>query len=346
MPIVSHLVLAEPGLHVAKHSGRLRVTRVKSGERVAEAPLIHLQTVLVASRGVSLTAAAIAACAEHGIPIHFVDGTGRPYGTLYSAGLTATVLTRREQLRAYDDARGSTLALAFTRGKIHNQAALLRYAARYRQETSPEAHAQALQAAADLESHLEQLDALAAQHPTLDALRPHLMALEAQAAKAYWRAFGLLLREEAPPWPGRRHRGATDPLNSALNYGYGILYGVVERACLLAGLDPYAGYLHTDRPGKPSLVLDLIEEFRQPVVDRTVLAYFNRGRALAQEPDGKIAPEGRRALAEAVLERLDARHKTDEGQLTLQSLIQRQARHLAAFLRGEREAYAPYRFQW
>ncbi len=69
--IVPHLILAEPGLHVAKHSGRLRVTRIESGERVTEAPLIHLQTVLVASRGISLTAAAIAACVERGIPIHF-----------------------------------------------------------------------------------------------------------------------------------------------------------------------------------------------------------------------------------------------------------------------------------
>ncbi|HID85716.1 MAG TPA: CRISPR-associated endonuclease Cas1 [Anaerolineales bacterium] len=344
--IIEHLLLTEPGLHVSKHSGRLRVTRIKTGERVAEAPLIHLQTVLVASRGVSLTAAAIAECAERGIPIHFVDGTGRPYGTLYSAGMTATILTRREQLRAYDDARGHTLVLAFARGKIQNQETLLRYAARYRQETAPQAHEAVLQVAADLRGHLAQLDTLADEYPTLDALRPHLMALEAHAAKAYWQAFGHLLTAGAPPWPGRRHRGAKDPLNSALNYGYGILYGVIERACLLAGLDPYAGYLHTDRPGKPSLVLDLIEEFRQPVVDRTVLAYFNRGRRLELDPAGKITPESRKALAEAVLERLATRHKTENGRLTLNSIIQRQARRLAAFLRGEQSCYSPYRFQW
>ena len=344
--LISHLLLTEPGLHVAKHSGRLRVTRIKTGERLVEAPLIHLQTVLVASRGVSLTAAAIAACVEHGIPIHFVDGTGRPYGTLYSAAMTATVLTRREQLRAYDDGRGPALVLAFARGKLQNQETLLRYAARYRQENAPQAYEAALQAAADLRGYLTRLDDLARDYPALDDLRPHLMALEAQAAKAYWRAFGHLLRDDAPPWPGRRTRGANDPLNSALNYCYGILYGTIERACLLAGLDPYAGYLHTDRPGKPSLVLDLIEEFRQPVVDRTVLAYFNRGRRLALDQAGKITHESRRDLAQAVLDRLDARHKTDAGSLSLTSIIQRQARHLAAFLRGEASAYTPYHFQW
>ena len=345
--IIPHLLLTEPGLHVAKHSGRLRVTRIKTGERLVDAPLIHLQTVLIASRGVSITAAAIAECAERGIPIHFVDSTGRPYGTLYSAGMTATILTRREQLRAYDDGRGHTLALAFTAGKIQNQETLLRYTARYRQEKAPTAYNTAIQAAADLRGFLDKIAPLGDQHPTLEALRPHLMALEAHAAKAYWRAFGALLTVEEPQWPGRRTRGANDPLNSALNYGYGILYGTIERACLLAGLDPYAGYLHTDRPGKPSLVLDLIEEFRQPVVDRTVLAYFNRGRKLALDDAGRITPESRKALAEAVLERLDSRQKAEKGQqLSLQSLVQRQARRLAAFLRGERDAYTPYRFLW
>jgi CRISPR-associated protein Cas1 len=60
-------------------------------------------------------------------------------------------------------------------------------------------------------------------------------------------------------WPGRQTQGATDPLNAALNYCYGVLYAQVERALVLAGLDPYGGFLHVDRPGKPSLTLDLIE---------------------------------------------------------------------------------------
>ncbi len=107
-------------------------------------------------------------------------------------------------------------------------------------------------------------------------------------------------------WPGRRTQGATDPLNSALNYGYGILYGAVERACVLAGLDPYAGFLHVDRPGKPSLVLDLIEEFRQPVVDKTVLGMVNKGMPVTLDEQGRLVPESRRLLAEKVLARLDS----------------------------------------
>ncbi|MER3513307.1 MAG: CRISPR-associated endonuclease Cas1, partial [Chloroflexota bacterium] len=81
------------------------------------------------------------------------------------------------------------------------------------------------------------------------------------------------------------------------NYGYGILYGQVERALVLAGLDPYAGFIHVDRPGKPSLVLDLIEEFRQAVVDRTVLGLVNKGVALEQDEEGRLTEGTRRMLA-------------------------------------------------
>ena len=78
-------------------------------------------------------------------------------------------------------------------------------------------------------------------------------------------------------FPGREHRDSTDPVNSLLNYGYGMLYRQVEGAVILAELDPFGGYLHVDRPGKLSLVYDFVEEFRQQVVDRVVVAMLNKG---------------------------------------------------------------------
>ncbi len=346
MGIVTHLVLTEPGLHVGKHSARLRVTRIKTGERVLDAPLVHLQSVLIASRGVSISSNAIHECVERGIPIYFVRGPGQPYGTLYSAHLVGTVETRRAQLRAYDDARGRTLALAFARGKIQNQQALLRYAARYRKEQAPQVYEEVLAAATAMRDALAELEALA-QGPatTVDDLRGPLLAVEGRAAQHYWQGFGRLLPAE-PPWPGRLGRGAQDPINRALNYGYGILYGVVERAALLAGLDPYAGYLHTDRPGKPSLVLDLVEEFRAPVVDRTILAYVNKGRPLTTAADGLFPAGVRQALAQAVFAQLDRRHPYRGQSLRLESIVQRQARAIAAFVRNPTVGYEPFAFRW
>ena len=117
MGIVKHLIVEEFGTHVGKHSERLQVERIKTGEKLVEAPLMHLETVLIATRGASLSADAIAACSGNGIPIHFVSSRGEPYAALYSAGLTGTVETRRAQLTAWHDPSGGRVG----QGHRHRQ---------------------------------------------------------------------------------------------------------------------------------------------------------------------------------------------------------------------------------
>jgi CRISP-associated protein Cas1 len=111
-----------------------------------------------------------------------------------------------------------------------------------------------------------------------------------------------------------------------------------------AGLEPFAGFLHVDRPGKPSLVLDLIEEFRQPVVDRAVVATVTKGARL-ETREGLLTDESRRAVAGAVLERLEGEVGFRGRQHRLKSVIQVQARNVAAFLR-DGEPYRPFPFKW
>jgi CRISPR-associated protein Cas1 len=121
----------------------------------------------------------------------------------------------------------------------------------------------------------------------------------------------------------------------------------VEQAIILAGLDPYAGFLHADRPGKPSLVLDLIEEFRQCIVDRTIIGLTNRHVPLEQDEEHLLTQETRRKVAEKVLERLDGSAEPYEGKRqVLRFILQSQARHLASFLRGDRDSYAPFVASW
>ena len=131
-----------------------------------------------------------------------------------------------------------------------------------------------------------------------------------------------------------------------LNYGYGILYSQVERALVLAGLDPYAGFIHVDRPGKPSMVLDLIEPFRAPVVDRPMLGLANRGVKIEQDERGFLTEAARRQLADSVLDRLEAQEPYEGKRQRLQSIIQMQARQLATFVRNEREEYEPFIARW
>lgn len=336
-----HLFVDVKGSFISKHQGRLRVSKDK--ERLQEVPIMHLQQVIINGGGVGISSDAVRACAEEGIPIHFVGQSNRPSASLYSAGLTGTVLTRRAQLRAYDGPQGVALARAFTQGKLQNQANLLRYIAKYRKEAAPELHATLTDVAAEVVDSLQAARDVPGE--TVDTLREPLMGVEGSYAARYWGAIRALIPAELQ-WSGRETRGASDPFNQVLNYGYGVLYGQVEHALVLAGLDPYAGLLHADRPGKPSLVLDLIEEFRQAVVDRTLLGQVNRCWVIGRDEDGRLDAPTRERIVEKVLERLEATEAYEGKRQPLRHILQCQARHIATFVRGERPAYTPFVMGW
>ena len=341
MTIVTDLIVEQYGAFISKHQGRLRVS-VK-GEKLAEAPLMHLQRVLISGRGVSLSSNVIAACCKEGIPIHFLDSRGKPYAGLYSAGLTGTVLSRREQMAAYLDHRGLEVGRALAWAKIANQAALLRYLAKYRKEVEPDQYAMLRENAERVLAHQGEL--MRIQGSQIDEVRGLILSAEGRAAHYYWDSLKEVL-PQAYAWPGRKGRGAQDPINAALNYGYGILYAQVERAIILAGLDPYAGYVHADRPGKPSLVYDLIEPYRVPAVDRVVVALANRHVALRLDERHLLDEKTRHTLAERVLERLEKPERYEGKRVPLRVILQNQARHLTTYLRGERPAYEPFVVKW
>ena len=181
--------------------------------------------------------------------------------------------------------------------------------------------------------------------PSVDSLRGRLLNLEGRAGHLYWQAMGRLLAPRLPGWPGREHRETQEPFNAALNYGYAILASQAHDALLAAGLDPTAGFLHTDRAGKRSLVYDFMEEFRPAAVDRALLALVNRGRALVMEGE-LLDRESKQRAAEAVLARLATADLYEGKRHSLRSIIWRQAQRLATFLRSERPAYVPFAARW
>ncbi len=349
MTITQHLIVEEYGAFISKHSERIIVKR--KDEKIAQAPLLYLESVLIASSGVSISADAVRECTERGIPIHFISSTGTPYASLYSAGLTGTVLTRRAQLAALNDRRGLLVALAFITGKLQNQANLLKYLSKNRKDSAPEVYEELRQRADDVTDHLVEIERMR-RYPefldgsaTIDDLRGELLSIEGRAAQAYWAAVKLVLPAELN-WPGRVGRGAKDPFNGALNYGYGVMYGQIERAIVLAGLDPYAGFMHVDRPGKPSLTLDLIEEFRQAVVDRTLIGLANKNVKFEQDERGRFTKETAKMLATKILDRLESSEPYEQKKFPLRVILQQQARHLATFLRNERGEYTPFVATW
>ncbi len=275
---------------------------------------------------------------RNSIHLEFISYSGSPYASLVSPSLGGTVKTRRAQLLAYEDLRGVTLGKAFAAGKLKSCANNLKYYAKYRKGTDRPAYEY-------LYERVDKMEALAAQvgeveGSCVDEVRGALMNAEGRGAALYWEG----VRKIVPDFPGREGRGATDLVNSLLNYGYGILYNRILSAATRAGLDPFAGYVHTDRPGKPSLVLDLIEEFRGPVADRAVLGMLGTGFKVAL--DGELLDEGTRKLvAGRVRERLAARVKHRGRRHTLENVIHIQARSVASFVR-DGVLYKPFVGSW
>jgi len=343
---LAQVILSGYGIYLGKKSERLQVKiagkLAKDGNGSAyEFPLFRISEVVIASRGISLSSDLIEDFSERGIRLSFLDYSGRPYAMLTSPTLTATVESRREQLKAFDDARGLEFARAVVRGKIRNQRHLLLYCGKYLKQANPERYT----ALADLAKQLRQLELQArkVQGSTIGEKRLELLGFEGVAGRLYWLGFKLIVEDKAE-FMGRVHRGADDPLNALLNYGYGILYGHVWGAVAHAGLEPFAGFLHVDRPGKPSLILDLVEEFRQPVVDRTVIAFINLGQK-ADMKDGLLDADTRMAIAGKVLERLGGTEPYRGQQYQIRSIIQMQARSFVGFLRGK-APYKPFSFRW
>lgn len=314
-----------------EHVSKPRSTAPAKGPILTEVPFFRISEIVVASSGVSISTDLVEECCRRGIRITFLMPSGKPYAMLSSPMLTATVVTRRAQLAAFQDRRGLEVARFVVTGKLNNQANLLKYFGKYLKESNSELFETLTTIIRKLEHARRETER--ADGEVIDRARERLAGLEGRAGRRYWEGVKLLLGDRAE-FVGREHRGGTDPVNAGLNYGYGILYSQVWGAVLNAGLEPFAGFLHVDRPGKPSLVLDLIEEFRQPIVDRSVIAFLNKGSRLVMEND-LLDEASRRALAEKVLERLDSPATFRGKSYKLKSIIQLQARALALFLRGE-----------
>jgi CRISPR-associated protein Cas1 len=180
----------------------------------------------------------------------------------------------------------------------------------------------------------------------IEEARESLFGIEGEASRIYFQSLSNVLPETV--YSGTRtKRPPGDIFNAMLSYGYGILYTEIEKACVLSGLNPYMGFLHTDLPGKPSLALDLIEEFRQPVVDRAVISLISKklvtGHDLKPVEGGFYLNRiGRRKTLETVSERLAKIVNYRGFRHSFSSLILQQARAVTKFLTGESSGYSPF----
>jgi CRISPR-associated protein Cas1 len=325
-----HVLVGEHGRFLGLQSGLLVV---RGADRVhAEVPLSRLATLTVAKPGIALSSDLVLAAAARGIRMFFLDFRGAVAAMLHGAEQHATVAVRRRQL-AFSGEPARELARAFVLGKLANQRAVLRYFAKYHEKQIPGP----LLAAADAIGRIS-AGARCVELARED-WRSLLLGHEGEAAARYFAA----LREAGllpPSFTARLGRGATEITNAALNLGYAVLQTRVWTCLLNAGLECYAGVLHEERPGRPSLVLDAMEEHRPYVVDRPIIAMRAQlsGRA-------ELDSELRRNVVNAVHEMLDRRIAHRGRKLRVETLIQRQAYRLAGAFCGTR-TYRALRYPW
>jgi len=206
-----------------------------------------------------------------------MDQKGDPYGRVWSSKLGSTVLIRRRQLDISRSKAGGELALGWVQEKLQNQVDFLDELARRRNEEKQEMIAESVRG---INSNAEKLNNL---EGTPDDLRGEVMGLEGSAGRIYFRTLGELLPDRYE-FNGRSRNPAGDRFNAFINYGYGILYSKVESSCVIAGLDPYIGFIHADNYNKVSLVFDLIEMFRI-FVEEPVFYLFSKRKVSDEHID-------------------------------------------------------------
>lgn len=332
------LFVTTAGSYLAK-DGETVLVRVE-GETRARVPVLALDGIVCFGQ-VSYSPYLLAHCAENGVTISHLTETGR-FQARIQGPTTGNVLLRRTQYRWADDLERTTaLARAFVLGKLHNGRVVYRRAGR---DADGSARKEGLTAAAD---RLGDLVAKAEHVESADAAR----GVEGEAGASYWQDFPLLVSRNAEGFifGGRSRRPPLDRVNCLLSFLYTVLAHDIRSALETVGLDPYVGFLHRDRPGRPSLALDMMEEFRPWLVDRLVLSLINRGQVrpagfVSEETGGYLMDDDtRRAVLTAWQERKQemVTHPFLNEKMPVGLLWHTQALLLARHLRGDLEAYPP-----
>ncbi|SFO06610.1 CRISPR-associated endonuclease Cas1 [Amycolatopsis rubida] len=298
-------------------------------------PLVRIEG-LVVWKGVEVTNDLLLRCSADNRTVTWFSRNGRFLGRVGGNQLGNPAL-RLEQVRAHDDPeRRLGIARSVVAGKLQNCRQLLLRAAR---DADPARQTAIRELAA------AQADSLTAAGNA--GSLTELLGVEGAAARLYFQNMPLLAKGVPP---GRTRRPPEDPFNCVLSFGYGMLRVALAGALEQVGLDPYIGYLHGVRSGKPSLALDLMEEFRPLLVDRFALTLFNRREITAahtaQDPAGgvRLTDDGRAF----VLDRWStARERTWQHSVLARAvpaglLPNVQARLLARHLRGDQPAYQPW----
>jgi CRISPR-associated protein Cas1 len=342
------LYVQEPGARVGKRSEHLTIH--KDGVELNRVPLAAVRQVVVFGN-VQVSTQALETLASNDIPVMYLTGYGRFVGSFMPAP-SKNVLLRQEQYRRFQDSADSLmLAKEVVRAKLTNQRALLMRCLRSRGEGESDEPAEASRgadepAARDLAELLRRVE-------RADEVES-LLGLEGQGAALYFGEFHRFLKAQ-PPGRGfdfktRNRRPPRDPVNALLSFAYSLLCKDCFSAVLTVGFDPYSGFFHTGRYGRPSLALDLMEEFRSIIADSVVLSLVNNRVVTPddfltwREHACQLTETGRKKFFAAYEQRKATvvTHPLYGYRMSYSRMLEVQARMLAAYVRGDVPRYTGF----
>jgi CRISPR-associated protein Cas1 len=318
------------------HKERETIVIKQGNDKLGQFPALTVGNILCFGQ-VSVSPFLMGFCAEKGIGLAFFTEYGRFMARVLGKQ-TGNVLLRREQYRwADDDNKSVAIARLIVAAKIANCRSVLMREVRNHGPNSV------------LDNAIERL-AISRRRVSKAKTVDEARGIEGEAAATYFAVFNDLLRGGGLTFGGRVRRPPTDPVNALLSF----VYSLITQECLSAlsgvGLDPYVGFLHKDRPGRASLALDLLEEFRAAWADRFILTLINRRQIqlndFISEASGavRLTDDARKNLLVAYQERKQTEilHPYLQEQIPIGLLPHCQSMLLARHIRGDMEFYTPY----
>lgn len=336
----SEVILSTPGLFLGKTGGRVII---KEQRRViAECPFAKVRNVSINTKGITMSSDLIFECSKTKIPIALFNPFGQPYATLqspvHSMGATSVL-----QIRAYETKTALKLSQKILTGKTKNQMNLLKFYLRSRKKDKKIFTDKVKSNIQAMESKLQKIQAIQYEN-IYSVIRDKLFTNEAHVSQLYWDCVKMLLPVQLG-FTRRDRAGAQDLVNNMLNYGYGILYQRVWSSILKVGLNPHISFLHAFQQNKPTFVYDLVEEFRQPFVDRAVISLLTKGKKGADfnidKQTGYLDKHTKNQVVKAVLGRLSSLVSFRQTKVKGEDIIEIQAKNVVDFLQGKR-SYKPF----
>jgi len=287
-------------LHIK--DGMFQVKYTEDGETVKKKIPPKKVSAIVLDRGTSLTYEAVKTALSHNIDIVFAEGDGAPIGRVWHSKLGSTTRIRKRQLEASMNREAIPWVKAWVTDKVNNQIDFIRELKKHRKTKEAEIN--------DVLEKMERISQKVAvlNGDTITDIADSIRGYEGTAGRYYFGLLSSLLTKEHQ-FKGRSYRPAADPFNAFLNYGYGILYSRIEKCIMIAGLDPYVGFLHRDDYNQTSFVFDFIEPYR-PFVDLTVYRLFS-GKKVTKDHYHEITngvgltKEGKKMIVESFIQRFD-----------------------------------------